>query len=381
MAPSLFLACSVWAGEFSPTVVAPCDGQHYRHSEGTAVELPDGRLLLVWSRFDGHKDRCGTLGDNGPATLVAAESRDGGATWSVPRELPVGTATLNIMQAAFVPVRDRLMLAFSVRTKQGRTSHKYAIESTDNGRTWSPRRLLFEAGGANDRAVRLSTGRILMPSHKREGRAHTVEVLVARSDDEGITWSLSENLPHAPHPMELRGTDPEPLLINEPTVVERNDKSVLLFARSNAGMLYRSESTDGGVAWSRLEPTTIPAFAAPPYLRRLRDGRLLLLWNPITGPGEVKAREAVAAGNAVPLGPRRRLAMATSDDDGTSWSDPVPIAEDGRNGYCYPWLLQRQAGPDLVFCSRTPFTIYPCDLVQFPLPLASAKESSPNEGR
>ncbi len=33
----------------APRVIAACDEHFYRHSEGSAVELPDGRLLLARS--------------------------------------------------------------------------------------------------------------------------------------------------------------------------------------------------------------------------------------------------------------------------------------------------------------------------------------------
>lgn len=353
-------------------VIAACDETHYRHSEGSAIELPDGRILLVWSRFNGHKNRCGTLGDNGPATLVLAESTDGGPSWSEPRELPVGKATVNIMQAAFVPVKNRLMLAFSVRMTEGRTSVKHAIESKDDGRTWSERRPLFPAGGANDRAVRLSTGRILMPSHRRSekriGKDNEIDVLVARSDDEGATWQLSAPIDHQQHPMESKDRDPNSLKLNEPTVAECPDGSLLMLARSSVGVLYQSRSKDKGVTWTTLVPTTIPAFAAPPYMRRLYDGRLALLWNPIAGKdGTAKAKLAIRHNTPVPYGKREELVLATSRDGGRTWSKPEVIAQDRkRNGFCYPWMVEKKDGSLLVFCSRTPYTIYPCDLVQLP---------------
>jgi Neuraminidase (sialidase) len=193
---SCFVIASLAAGAEVVTPIALQDKDYYRHSEGSAIELPDGRILLAWSRF------VGTAGDdNGKATIVIAESKDGGKTWSKPRELPVGQASLNIMQAAFVPVKDRLMLAFSVRDSG--KSVKHAIESRDGGQTWSERRKLFDAGGPNDRAVRLTSGRILLPSHRvskhRIGGYEDMEVLVARSDDEGKTWALSDLVSHTPH--------------------------------------------------------------------------------------------------------------------------------------------------------------------------------------
>ena len=371
---AFFLAASVApviAATTDLQVIALCDDTHYRHSEGSAIVLPDGKVLLVWTRFDGHKNRCGHLGDNGPATLVMAESIDDGRTWTEPVPLPVGTASRNIMQAAFVPVKDRLMLAFSVRMREGHTSTKYAIESTDGGKTWSERRKIVDAGGANDRCIRLGRGRILMALHnatseRRVGGKKDRDVLVAASDDEGRTWTVTNPIPHVPHPMETRAENPLPLLIAEPALAECSDGSVFMLARSSVGVFYQSRSSDGGTTWSDLEPTTIPTFAAPPYLFRVDDGRIGLLWNPIAGRSAAKAEEAIQNQITVPYGPRQRLAMMLSSDDGKTWSEPITVAEDGRNGFCYPWTYQAKDRTLRIFCSRTPEIIYPTDLVQLP---------------
>lgn len=348
-------------------VVAACDEVHYRHSEGSAMLLPDGRMLLAWSRFDGPSRNCGTLGDNGPATIVMAESADQGATWSAPVALPVGTATRNIMQAAFVPVRGRLMLAFSVRMREGHQAAKYAIESGDGGRTWSERRQLFDAHGPNDRAIRLASGRILMGCHRRSdrlrGRESDPDVLIARSDDEGRTWTLGDPIPHRPHAMET-AAEPEFLKTHEPAIAECPDGSVLLLVRTTSGSFYQSRSVDGGITWPTLEPTAIESFAAPPYLLKLADGRLLLLSNPFAGRNAAKAVEAKAKGQPVPYGPRARLDLAVSADGGRTWGGPRTIAEEKGKGFCYPWALQRTDRQVHVFCSRTPEIIYPADLVQ-----------------
>jgi len=357
---SCFVIASLAASAEVVTPIALQDKDYYRHSEGSAIELPDGRILLAWSRF------VGAAGDdNGKATIVIAESKDGGKTWSKPRELPVGQASLNIMQAAFVPVKDRLMLAFSVRDSG--KSVKHAIESRDGGQTWSERRKLFDAGGPNDRAVRLTSGRILLPSHRvskhRIGGYEDMEVLVARSDDEGKTWALSDLVSHTPHPMEQKLVNPRPLKIHEPAVAELADGSLIMLARSSVGWLYRSVSKDGGDTWTPFEPTKIASLVAPPYLHRCNDGRIALLWNPIVDEKAKTAAEKCRALN-VPLGyhKRSRLSMMTTQD-GQTWSEERVLAEDGQHGFCYPAVLSRPSGQLLILCSRTTDIISPCDLV------------------
>src|SRR5262245_52442323 len=57
--------------------VARADGNYVCHSEGSAVELKDGRLLLAWIAFTkGEGDS-----DFFPARIVARTSKDGGRSW------------------------------------------------------------------------------------------------------------------------------------------------------------------------------------------------------------------------------------------------------------------------------------------------------------
>jgi hypothetical protein len=112
-----------------------------------------------------------------------------------------------------------------------------------------------------------------------------MEVLVARSDDEGKSWTLSNLVPHAPHPMERKPVNPRPLKIHEPAIAELADGSLFMLARSSVGWLYRSISKDGGETWTPFQPTKIASLVAPPYLHRCSDGRIALLWNPIVGEG------------------------------------------------------------------------------------------------
>src|SRR5687767_8843612 len=57
--------------------VAKSDDKYVRNSEGTAVALKDGRLMLAWIEFTKGK------GDSDffPARIVSKTSKDGGKTW------------------------------------------------------------------------------------------------------------------------------------------------------------------------------------------------------------------------------------------------------------------------------------------------------------
>jgi hypothetical protein len=343
-----------------PTTIAAADQKHFRHSEGSAVQLtPGGRLLLAWSRFSVEPGK--PRDDNGPATLVIAHSDDAGRTWSDPRPLPVGQAKVNIMQAGFLPLADRLQLYFSVR--DGDRNAKFVIESRDAGTTWTERRQVSDPAvrlltGPNDRMLQTRGGRIVLPAHAViDDKTHDMRPIVTYSDDRGTTWTTTP--PLAADAAEPVGKTPAvPIKLHEPAVAECRDGSLLMVARSTRGRFYRSTSLDGGKTWTPLSPVAdLPAAAAPPYLKRLSDGRLLLFWNPPT-------EEQVRKGNYPPA-KRPILQLAVSTDDGASWSAPQTVANDGgRHGFCYPWAVELAGrGELLVFFTRTPQTISPGDLV------------------
>ena len=106
----------------------------------------------------------------------------------------------------------------------------------------------------NDRAVQLSTGRILAPCafHNAIGGEqpswdpHGI-MRVFYCDDEGATWGQAPGVANEPH-----GED---VTMQEPGVVELRDGRVLMWMRTDAGVQYRCFSSDSGFTWTRAEPT------------------------------------------------------------------------------------------------------------------------------
>jgi hypothetical protein len=154
---------------------------------------------------------------------------------------------------------------------------------------------------------------------------------VALSDDDGDTWRYSP-VPPLKNVPRLGPGDRRPRWFNdgcEPSVVERNDGSLLMALRTSSGHHAFCESRDGGETWS--EPRENSAFWATntmPCLFRLRDGRLLFVWNN-TAPlptrdaaecPELATDAATLAGVWETVFTNRdALHAAISDDDGRTW--------------------------------------------------------------
>ena len=349
---------------------------YFRHSEGAALRLPDGGLLLAWSRFyaeEGNPCR----NDNAPANMVLARSSDNGKSWSEPVPLDLPRGRINNMQASFLGVGGVTQLYYSKRDSE-HAADKWMIESSDGGHHWSePRRLTpgdRRYTGPNDRMVRLAGGRILLPCHTllTVNNRDDMAPLVFWSDDEGKTWETGD--PVMAESRYYEGTDP--LLMHEPVLLERQDGSVWMLARTTTGNFFESVSSDGGKFWSTAGPTGIEALTAPPQMKRLSDGRVILVWNPFNRDAR-QHRSRTTAETKVPVMPvgikRTILAAATSRDDGKTWSNPVILADGGTDwGYAYPAVLELPESRELlIFASKTPDVIHPASLVQIRVPLSA----------
>lgn len=154
----------------------------------------------------------------------------------------------------------------------------------------------------NDKAVRLSTGRILLPTYCGLSPYTNLEfVQPLISDDDGKTWF--------PSPYRIcRRRVTEGGGLSESSVVERSDGSLLMISRTNAGFMYRSDSQDGGETWSRPVATDIPASGSSSSLRRIPGSDdILLICNQIS---QEESRWGFF---------RHRLTAFISSDGGETW--------------------------------------------------------------
>ena len=368
-------------------IIAPISNQFSRNSQATAVELsPGGRILLAFARYGGG----GT--DHSANGIYQTHSDDGGSTWSEPVRMPTGQPQQNLGAASLVPLEDRLLFGFWFRNG-GNDSVLKMMESQDGGASWSePRQVVpnpetpkgIWITGLNDGILRLQSGRLVWALQTLTGVPRPEDdlgVLTAYSDDSGATWQRIPAAPTAtdattgeftylpviPQPQ----SDPDsPLRLHEPSIIQRKDGSLWMLARTTRGRLFTSESQDGGETWTPLRPSEIRSETAPPYLKRLSDGRMILLSNPVAN----EDREQLC------LPPRKRpiLQLQFSSDDGHTWRQPIQVANDsGKHGFCYPNVVERIGAKELlIFFTRTPDIIYPGALVMVRLPLEAPERHS-----
>ena len=268
-------------------------------------------------------------------------SRDDGATWSWPRTLldsaiddrdsgVIETIKGTLLVSTFTSLAYEAHLAtgtdFAQHTETGWTSKpmeparlarwkaaqgrlsdaerkaelgQWLIRSVDGGLTWSTR--IPTIVNSPHGPIQLKDGRLLYAG-KRLWTDRKIGVCESR--DDGLTWQWLAEIPIR---QGGRGN------YHELHVVEASDGTFVAQIRNHdepdRGWTLQTESKNGGRTWS--EPHAI-CYGLPSHLLRLRDGRLLMTYGY----------------RRKPYGNQARI----SADHGKTWSEPITISSDGKDG-------------------------------------------------
>ena len=292
------------------TILFPSDTSEKgisRWSEGTILNL-DGKehlMMLVTAFGQGAHD-------NTAAGILRFDSLDGGLTWTsldkaVVFQTKDGLAEQNVMSAALLHLNNGDILCFFMVKNNISDCGVWVKRSTDGGDTWSkPERLPYKGYGgvASDRALQLSTGRIIVPCWVSMDKLASDHAYCFYSDDNGKSWKQTD-LITAPKGTTGRSTDPA---AEEPMVVELKDGRLMMVMRVYLKSIYVSYSDDQGTTWTPPKSSGIPAPGSMTTITRMPDGNILLIWNwapaeKIDGPW-----------------PRNHITAAVSTDEGKNFT-------------------------------------------------------------
>ncbi len=313
-----------------------------RNSEGAFVELRDGRIMLIYSRF-----LSGRGGDHDPAELAARFSADGGLTWSKRDDIVLGNeAGLNVMSVSLLRLDDGDLLLFYLLKNALSDCKPVVRRSSDDGTTWGdPVDMITDNDGylilIADRVVVSASGRLIAPIADHgpawtNDPVATGEAVCYLSDDQGRSWRRGRGIAAV-------ADDPTGTGLQEPGIVQLRDRRLLMFSRTVLGSQYLCHSDDDGETWTQPVPSDIRSPRSPASIKRIPStGDLLLVWNDSYDPGHSRH------------GARTPLTAAISADDGRTWRRRQVLEDDPNGHYCYTAMHFVAGDPErvlLAYCA------------------------------
>ena len=280
------------------------------HHASTIVELAPGHFLAAWfgGKYEGKPD----------VGIFTAEYREGDEGWGAPREIVVPKGVPCWNPVLFKSAAGTLYLFYKV----GRSPETWRgmVKRSDNdGVTWHEPEVLPKGivGPAKNKPLELADGTIVSPSSV-EAPGKVWNVWIEASRDGGRSW-----VKHGP--IEFDGK------IIQPSIFMDREGKMRLVARSRKRFMVFAKGDEVGDHWSAPRVTDVPCPNAGLDAVRLRDGRILLVYNHSYKTG--------VAGRGI-------LVLAVSQDDGEHWHRVLNLEDSGGKvmEFSYPAIIQAADG-------------------------------------
>ena len=270
----------------------------------TLVRLPNGDILAAW--FGGERE--------GADNVEIWSSRRHEGIWSNPVMLskPTNIACWNPVLYA----SDNSVILFYKRGDKIFRWKTYIRRSFDGGLTWDKEKELVtnDIGGrgpVKNKPVMLTNGELLSPASHEGENGKDWHAFTDRSDDEGVSWERSDYIKTEPY-----------IKLIQPTLWESTPGNLHMLMRSDAGYIYRADSSDYGYLWSNAYKTILPNNNSGIDLVKTDDNIIALVCNPVE----------------VNWGKRSPLVVICSEDNGINWVSSLVLAE-GEGEYSYPAVI------------------------------------------
>jgi predicted neuraminidase len=235
----------------------------------TIVELRNGDFLAAWF---------GGTAEGNPDVAIWA-SRRTRESWSAPFQLAREANTPTWNPVLFHSKDGRLWLYYKFGTGPS-TWNASRMFSADEGKTWSQSERLPDGilGPVKDKPLVLDDGTIVSGSSVETLQAWNV--WIERSTDSGISWTKFG--PITVPQKSSSSAQSTAYGIIQPAIISLDDGKYLRFyarSTSNIGFVCVADSFDGGKTWTEARVTDIPNPNSGIDAVKLRDGRIILVYN------------------------------------------------------------------------------------------------------
>ena len=284
----------------------------------TIVELSSGDLLASW--FGGTRE--------GAPDVAIWMSRRTSNGWSAPREAAREPEVATYNPVLFHSADGLLWLYYKLGNSPGTWSAAREY-SRNEGANWSTVEHLPAGLYGPIRAKPLLLGNGTILSGTSVESYGTWACWIERSTDNGQSWS---RIGPIAAPLSLAIHSPrhgKPYGIIQPSLIDMGGRHIRLYARSTEDIarICQSDSFDEGLTWRKVKTTELPNPNSGIDAIRLRDGRLIMVYNN-------------TASGRTPL----NLAISTG---GEQWRNFYTLEKDSGE-YSYPALIQARNGDLLI---------------------------------
>jgi photosystem II stability/assembly factor-like uncharacterized protein len=230
--------------------------------------LRDGRLMAVFYAGYGHVALPSERLPRG-GRIVYCFSSDEGRTWSDARTL--FDSPDDDRDPSIVQLRDGRLLCnfFSLRKKENADEGERAwiglgswlVESSDQGRTWSEPRQVSRDYYCSSPVRELAAGKLILGLYRQDEKGSNGAVVL--SEDGGKTWGSVIDIPNGGYKLDA-----------ETDIILLKDGTLLAAQREPKITMCWSRSKDGGKTWSISQPFGFPGHC--PYFLRTKDDIIVL---------------------------------------------------------------------------------------------------------